>query len=155
LTLLKTYREQIRHLEEEAQRASQNLPAMRYLASLPGFGKILAPIAALGIGQIDRFPNAGSLASYWGLVTSIRSSGGITHRGPVGYSGNHWLKWVFVEAAWGAVRSEPEFKKRFDRLKKRRGAQIAIVACARHLCEVAYALLKHQRCFQTQLLVYA
>jgi transposase len=155
LTLLAVYREQIQTIQREAQAATRHMPAVRYLESLPGFGDVLAPIAALEIGEINRFPSAGSLAAYCGLVPSVSSSGGITHRGPVGPSGNHWLKWVFVEASWTALKSMPELRSRYDRLRQRRGSQIAIVACARHLCEIAFALLKHRRCFEVRPLVYA
>ncbi len=49
----------------------------------------------------------------------------------------------------------PELRALFQRLKLRRGDQIAIVACARHLCEIAFAVLKHQRVFENRSLVHA
>lgn len=156
LALLASYQTQIKEIQAAAMEATQSMPSLRYLESLPGFGMIFAPIAALEIGDIGRFRSASSLASYCGLVPSVSSSGGLTYRGSTGHSGNHWLKWVFIEAAWSAMRTMPELKVRFQRIKDRRGASIAVVACARHLCEIAFSLLKHQRCFEARpILVHA
>jgi len=155
LALLASYQTQIKEIQSAAIEATQTMPMRRYLESLPGFGVIFAPIAALEIGDIGRFRNAAALSSYCGLVPSVSSSGGLTYRGSTGHSGNHWLKWVFIEAAWSAMRTMPELKIRFQRLKDRRGANVAVVACARHLCEIAFSLLKHQRCFEVRTLVHA
>ena len=155
LALLNTYQEHIRSVQGWATEATQALPEAHYLKSLPGLGDILAPIAALEIGDIHRFRNAASLASYCGLVPSVASSGGLTRRGGTGHSGNHWLKWVFVEAAWSSLRTLPEMHLRFTRIKHRRGANVAVVACARRLCEIAYVLLKQRRCFEARALVHA
>lgn len=155
LSLLITYQEQIGQIQGWARQATIDLPAVRYLRSLPGLGDVLAPIAALEIGDINRFPEAGSLSAYCGLVPSVSSSGGLTFRGRTGHSGNHWLKWVFIEAAWSALRTMPELQQRFIRIKSRRGANVAVVACARRLCEIAFVLLKQQRCFEVRSLVHA
>lgn len=155
LALLDTYQHHIRLIQGCAKEATDPLPAVKYLKSLPGLGEVLAPVAALEIGDIRRFRSAASLSSYCGLVPSVSSSGGYTHRGRIGRAGNHWLKWVFVEAAWTAMRQMPELRLRFTRIKQRRGAQIAAVACARHLCEIAYTLLRHERVYQPRALVYA
>lgn len=155
LTLLASYQRAVRDIQASAIEATQDMPAVRYLESIPGFGTVFAPVAALEIGDIGRFRNAASLASYCGLVPSVASSGGMTYRGTTGHSGNHWLKWVFVEASWVAIRSMPELRVRFQRLKVRRGANIAITACARHLSEIAFALIKQQRYYRPHTLVHA
>lgn len=155
LMLLSSYQSQIKEIQAVAVEATQSMPAVHYLESLPGFGTVFAPVAALEIGDIQRFRSAAALSAYCGLVPSVSSSGGLTYRGSIGRSGNHWLKWVFIEAAWSAMRTMPELQIKFTRIKCRRGANIAIVACARHLCEITFSLLKHRRFFETRSLVYA
>jgi transposase len=155
LKLLGTYQEQIRQMQSWAQEATSTMPLVRFLKTLPGFGDILAPIAVLEIGDMTRFPNAGSFAAYCGLVPSVSSSGGLTFRGGIGKVGNHWLKWAFVEAAWTAMRSMPELRARFTRIKTRRGANVAAIACARHLAEIAFVLLRDKRPYEVRPLVYA
>ena len=155
LALLGVYQKQIHQVQSWAQTSTADKPEVQFLKSLPGFGEVLAPIASLEIGEVSRFPDAASLCAYCGLVPSVSSSGGMTYRGGIRGSGNHWLKWVFIEATWSAIRVMPELRMRFDRLKDRRGSKIAIVACARRLCEIAFVLLKQKRVFEVRPLVYA
>jgi len=89
-----------------------------YLESLPGFGKIFAPIVALEIDDPKRFADAGKLASYCGLVPSLHSSGGKSWQGEIGRQGNHWLKWAFVEATWAAIRSSGYFPLPYQRFRQ-------------------------------------
>jgi transposase len=134
---------------------TQEHPNRAYLESLPGFGKVFAPIVALEIDDPKRFANPGKLASYCGLVPSLYSSGGKSWQGGIGKQGNHWLKWAFIEAAWAAIRSSAYFRLVYQRLRQRKTAQVAIIACARRLCEIAYHLLKERRCYEERPYRYA
>lgn len=154
LKLLESYREQIKDVHRWASEASMNHPAKVYLESLPGFGKVFAPIVALEIDNIERFANPEKLASYCGLVPSLYSSGGRSWQGGIGREGNHWLKWAFIEAAWAAIRSSSYFRLYYQRLCKRKTAQVAIVACARRLSEIAFHLLKQRRLYEERSPVY-
>jgi len=148
LKLLQSYRLQIQEVQRWAVKASQGHPNRVYLESLPGFGKVFAPIVALEIDDPKRFANPGKLASYCGLVPSLYSSGGKSWQGGIGKEGNHWLKWAFIEAAWAAIRSSAYFRVVYQRLRQRKTAQVSIIACARRLCEIAYHLLKERRCYE-------
>ena len=116
---------------------------------------MFAPIVALEIDDPSRFANPGKLASYCGLVPSLYSSGGKSWQGGIGKEGNHWLKWAFIEAAWAAIRSSQYFRLVYQRLRQRKTAQVAIIACARRLCEIAYHLLKERRCYEERPFRYA
>lgn len=69
------------------------------LETLHGVGKILAATLFLEIGEVKRFPSAGTLASYARLVPRVYSSGGKTWHGKTAPDANQFLKWAFVEAA--------------------------------------------------------
>ena len=56
--------------------------------------------------------------------------------------GSGLLRWALVEAAWRVVRTSPRWSGFFSRLKKRCGGKRAIVAVARRLLCVLYAMLK-------------
>lgn len=155
LKLLVTYREQIKDVQGWAAEATAQHPAKAYLESLPGFGKIFAPIVALEIDDIGRFANPGKLASYCGLVPSLYSSGGKAWQGGIGREGNHWLKWAFIEASWVAIGTSPYFRLYYQRLRQRKTAQVAIVACARRLSEIAFHLLKQRRFYEERSPSYA
>jgi transposase len=155
LKLLQSYRLQIQEIQRWAVQATQGHPNRVYLESLPGFGKVFAPIVALEIDDPKRFANPGKLASYCGLVPSLYSSGGKSWQGGIGKEGNHWLKWAFIEAAWAAIRSSAYFRVVYQRLRQRKTAQVSSIACARRLCEIAYHLLKERRCYEERPLRYA
>lgn len=155
LELLKLYQLQIQAIQKAAVEASQHHPYRAYLESLPGFGPIFASIVALEIDSIERFHTPGKLASYCGLAPSLYSSGDTVRLGNTGPSANHWLKWAFIEAAWAALRSSADFRLRYQKLRKFKKPQVAIVACARHLCMIAYQLLKEQRAYEERVAVYA
>ncbi len=148
LKLLDSYIVQIKEIQHLASEATEAHPCRPYLESLPGFGKVFAPIVALEIDDPNRFAHPGKLASYCGLVPSLYSSGGKSWHGSVGKQGNHWLKWAFIEAAWVAVRTSPQFRLMYHRLRQRKTAQVAIVACARRLCEIAFHLMKERRFYE-------
>lgn len=155
LKLLQSYRLQIEEVQRWAVQATQGHPNRAYLESLPGFGKVFAPIVALEIDDPKRFANPGKLASYCGLVPSLYSSGGKSWQGRIGKEGNHWLKWAFIEGAWAAIRSSAYFRLVYQRLRQRKTAQVSIIACARRLCEIAYHLLKERRCYEERPYRYA
>ena len=52
------------------------------------------------------------------------------------------LRWALVESAWRLVGSNVKWSALFARLKKRSGKKRAIVAVARKLLCVLYAMLK-------------
>ena len=60
-------------------------------------------------------------------------------------TGNPTLRWLMTEVAWGAVRFDPHWKQVFERLQRRLGTSIAIIAIARKLLVVVYHLrIKHE-----------
>lgn len=148
LKLLETHREEIARVQRLASEATAAHPLRAYLESLPGFGAVFAPIVALEIDDVGRFRNAGKLESYCGLVPTLDRSAWKGHHGGVGRECNHWLKWAFVEAAWVAIRRSPYFASYYQRLRKGKSAQVAITACARRLCEVAYLLMTQRRFYE-------
>lgn len=148
LRLLDNYQLQLKEVYGWAEAATREHPYRSHLETLPGFGKIFASITALEVDSIERFPNPGKLASYCGLVPSLYSSGGKIWHGGLGKSGNHWLKWAFIEAAWTAIRKSASFRLQYQRLRQKKIPQVAIAACARRLCEIAYYVMKERRAYQ-------
>jgi transposase len=128
-------------------------PEIQLLHTLPGVGKILAPVLWLEIGDIERFPRAENLASYAGLVPRVISSGGHTRHGGTCHNINRYLKWAFVEAATCAthLRSyrEGHIGQLYRRLAPNKGHGRAIVAVARHLAEASYWMLRKREPYRS------
>jgi len=122
-------------------------PLAKRLDGIPGFGLILAHTLMSEIGEIVRFGNHRKLASYSLLSPISDDTGEDDPRRPpmgrhLGQRGNLTLKWAFIEAAHGAVRSGGKWRKIFDRYtdggKKNRNR--GYIKVARELVKVVYVV---------------
>ena len=147
-------------LELQIESAEQRLdvimaasPEADLLKTLPCVGKILSMILMLEIGKVERFPSAAHLASYAGLVPRVHASGGHTRMGQVCANVNRNLKWALVEAGNLVVINQRRLAgshvvRLYQRLKKTKNHQKAVVAVARHLAEAAYWVLTNQEVYR-------
>jgi len=123
------------------------------LKTLPCVGKILSMVLMLEIGRVDRFPSAAHLASYAGLVPRVQSSGGRTRMGQVCGNVNRNLKWAFVETGNLVVINQRRLAgthvvRLYQRIKRARNHQKAVVAVGRHLAEAAWWVLTRQEVYR-------
>ena len=123
------------------------------LKTLPCVGKILSMVLMLEIGRVDRFPTAAHLASYAGLVPRVHSSGGHTRMGQVCGNVNRNLKWAFVEAANLIAINQRRLAgmhvvRLYQRIKRAKNHQKAVIAVARHLAEAAWWVLTKQEVYR-------
>lgn len=109
------------------------------LRSIPGIGPKTAFTIYTELQDIGRFANLDKLNSFLGLIPSTASSGedekatGITPRA------NRAMRALLIEAAWVAIRHDPELLRAFSKLSSRMKKQAAIVRIARKLAaRVAY-----------------
>ena len=126
-------------------------PTAVRLQTLPGVGKILAPVIALEIDQIKRFANADKLCAYAGLVPTTHASGGKIAHGRMLPFCNRWLKWAFIEAAWVAVGCSDYFGAFYRKQRLRgKGANDAITIVARRMAIIAWKMLTDERDYSPQ-----
>jgi transposase len=85
------------------------------------------------IGTPRRFQCGKQIASYLGLIPCEDSSAGHQRLGHITKQGNSLLRFLLVEAAQAAARSNPDWRRRFMHLAMRRERRIAKVAMARKL----------------------
>ena len=74
------------------------------LKSVPGIGGIVACGIISEIGDLRRFKNMKQLASYVGLIPSIKQSGDNQYTQGMSPRANRIMRSYFVEAAWQALR---------------------------------------------------
>jgi transposase len=114
------------------------------LATAPGIGPVTATAFVATLDEITRFATAHQLEAYLGLVPSERSSGERQRRGRITKAGNTRMRWLLVEAAWRVLRSPradaAPLRAWAERIALRRGKRIAVVALARRLAGVLYAM---------------
>jgi transposase len=133
--------EKIRKFAAKAPR--REAEARKILKTAPGVGFVTAEVVLSELGDVSRFRNAKAVCAYAGLVPAVRQSGGKkSHDLHITKEGSGLLRWALVESAWRLVGSDSKWSTTFMRLKKRSGARRAIVAIARKLLCVLYAMLK-------------
>ena len=104
----------------------------------PGVGPLTALAYVLIIGSPERFRCGKQIGSYLGFIPCEDSSAGHQRLGHISKQGNTLLRFLLVEAAQAAVRSDPDWRRRFVHLGMRRDRSIAKVAMARKLAVRLY-----------------
>lgn len=122
-------------------------PLIRRLKTIKGFGLILSHVLMAEIGSMERFRNHKALASYSLLAPRSRDTGqddpDRSARGRhLGTRGNRTLKWAFIEAAHGAVRSGGRWRAMFDRVTRggTKDRNRGYIKVARELVKVVYVV---------------
>lgn len=94
------------------------------------------------IGDVTRFENPKQLASYFSLTPTTYQSGDAPQRhGRISKRGRADGRWLAVEAAEHLSKAPGVIRQFYARIKKRKGRNVAIVAVARKLVELAWHLL--------------
>jgi transposase len=91
------------------------------LRTIPGVGALLGLTFAAEIGDISRFPSAGKLVGYSGLVPRIRQSGESSRTGRLAKAGSPLLRWAAVEAAQHAWRPQNPWHRLYVDVRNRHG----------------------------------
>jgi hypothetical protein len=89
-----------------------------------------------------------------GGVEEDWKSGGHTQLGQICGDVNRYLKWAFIEAGNMVVVHQKHLPgehvvRLYQRLKRKKNHQKAVVAVARHLAEAAYWMLKKQEVYRS------
>jgi transposase len=115
---------------------------IRRLMSVPGVNVITAATFLAAIGDIRRFRTPRKLVGYLGLDPRVRQSGaGPAAHGHISKQGSAPARYALVEASWSVVRQPGPLHAFYERIRARRGHQIAVVAAARKLAVLFWHLL--------------
>ena len=107
---------------------------VKRLMTIPGVDSTVALSIVAAVGDFSRFASPGQLVSYIGLNPRVRQSGGLAaSHGRITKQGRAHARGMLVEAAWSAARIPGPLRAFFERVRSRRGMQIAVVATARKL----------------------
>lgn len=145
LHLLPRLQEQISDVEEALHLMADENDTVSRLATVPGVGLLVATTFVCVIDDPRRFRNAAEVSAYLGLVPSERSSGGRRRLGAITKQGNPHVRRLLVQAGWLVLRGDPESEPLVawgQRIASRRGPRIAVVAVARRLSRILWALWK-------------
>ena len=119
-------------------------PVIQRLRTVPGVGPVTATAFVATLDTWERFAGPHQVEAYLGLVPSEKSSGERQHKGRITKAGNSRARWLLVEAAWAVLRSRREdtepLRRWAQRVALRRGMKVGIVALARKLAGILYAM---------------
>jgi transposase len=122
------------------------------LTSAVGVGPVTAVAFVAALDDVTRFQSAHQVMAYLGLVPSERSSGDRQHRGHITKAGSPRVRWLLVEAGWRILRSRDPaaagLKAWAERIALRRGQRVAVVALARRLAGILYAMWRDGRTYE-------
>jgi len=152
LALLRSLNQQLAVLETQLAREVAGHAAGRRLCTVPGVGPVTAAAVVATLDDVGRFASADQVAAYVGLVPRERSSGEQQRRGPLTKAGNSRVRWLLVQAAWAYWRSRATagtvLRAWVERLAGRRGRLRAVVALARRLARILYAVWRDGTVYQ-------
>jgi len=120
----------------------------RFLETIPGVGKTLAPIILACIGNLERFPNLKKLKAYSGLIPAVNQSGEHSVKGlKITKQGPNQLKRALYLAADNARHWDVEMAQIYFRAMMTKGQchTQAVCAVATRLLGRIYAILKAGR----------
>jgi transposase len=149
---------QIEFLEQEIAEVERLIsldaldsPETRRLMSVPGVNVIVAATFLAAIGDIGRFRSQQKLVGYLGLDPRVRQSGeGPAFHGRISKRGSAPARHALVEASWSVVRQPGPLRAFYERIRARRGHQVAVVAAARKLACLFWCLLTRQEDYAYQ-----
>lgn len=118
---------------------------IQLLMGTPGIGFLTASTLFFELIDINRFTRFENLASYVGLVPSVRSSADKYINMGLKHQHNKYLRNILIEAAWVAVRKDPALMACYNEYIKRMSTQEAIIKIAKKLLNRIRTVWKDKR----------
>ena len=142
LTTVEHLNAAIKEATQEVTTWAESNPVCVRLMTAPGVGAVTSLRFVAAIDQVERFSDAHQLEAYLGLTPGEDSSSerrrntSITKAGPCG------VRWTLVQASWTALRVRPQdpMCEWALEVSRRRGIRIGVVALARKLAGVLFAM---------------
>ena len=122
-------------------------PVVRRLLTVPGIGPITAVTYRAALDTWERFGDAGAATAFLGLVPREDSSGTRHRKGAITKAGPGPVRALLVQAAWVVWRQRQgraALHAWVERLAARRGRRIAVVALARRLARILFAVWRDE-----------
>ena len=117
---------------------------IRRLQTIPCVGPRTAEMLVAVLDDPHRFRSGKQVGSYVGLVPRQYQSGQMDRQGRISKQGHRRLRSLLVEVSWLALRYNPQLREIYQRLCRGTPSRrkIAIVAVARRLLVIAWAMLR-------------
>jgi transposase len=152
LAVMRHLNQQLAYSDERIEHLAAQDPRGPRLRSVPCVGPVTAAAFLAAVDDAQRFRHAHQLEAYLGLVPREYSSGETQRRGPITKAGHSRTRWLLIQAAVSILRrcspQAEELRTWALRITARRGKHVAVVALARRLAGILYALLRDGSVFE-------
>jgi transposase len=150
LTAIDALNEQIALATKELHALAKASSLCQRLMTVPGVGPITAISFVGAIDDVSRFPNAHRVASYLGLTPGENSSSLRERRTGITKAGPSTIRKLLVQAAWVPFVRRPNEPMVMwaKRVAERRPRPVAVVALARKMAGILFALWRDQTTYR-------
>lgn len=146
LAVMRQVDQQLAYSDERIGALTTTDARVRRLRSVPSVGPVTAAAYVAALDDAQRFRRAHEVEAYLGLVPQEWSSGETQRRGRITKAGSGRVRWLLIQAAVSMLRlRDPRtagLRAWAERIAGRRGRKIAVVALARRLAGILFALLR-------------
>ena len=153
VTLLDGINDQLRESEERLAKLCHAEPVVALLTTAPGVGTVVSACFVSVVDEARRFTHAHQLESYLGLVPREATTGGKRRLGGITKQGNSYLRALLIQAAWTILRTSDKNDPLYlwgKAVAERRGKRIAVVAVARRLTGVLWAMWRDDAVYDAE-----
>jgi transposase len=132
---------QLTSLDQQLEALAERDPICQRLMTAP-IGPVTAVRFVAAIDTVERFPSAHAVESYLGITPGEHKSSGRGHRTGITKAGPPGVRRALIQACWVAWRTRPGDPLILwsKKIAERRGHRIALVAMARKLVGILYAI---------------
>lgn len=140
----------VKNADKEVEARAKAHPVCRRLLTIPGVGPLTVLAFVAAVDEVSRFSTAAELESYLGLTPGENSSSDRKRRTSITKAGSSHVRWLLVESCWAMRRTKPGAPMVLwaNRIALRRGKLIALIAMARKLAGVMYAMWRDATPYQ-------
>ncbi|MCP3145014.1 IS110 family RNA-guided transposase [Pyxidicoccus xibeiensis] len=146
LSLMLHLNAQIAFLDGVLERLAHQDEQVERVCTVPQVGPVTACAFVSAVDEPERFSGPHQLEASLGRVPGERSSGEKQRKGPITKTGNHRARGLLIQAALRLLRAKkPEtahLREWAERIAARRGKKTAVVALARRLAGILFAMMR-------------
>jgi transposase len=134
--------QELKLIDADLARVALECENAKRLMTIPGVDVTVAMSITAAVGDFSRFSSPNKLVRYLGLNPRVKQSGSQpASHGRITKQGRAHARGMLVEAAWVAVKTPGPLRAFYERVRARRGMQIAVVATARKLTVLCWHMI--------------
>jgi transposase len=134
--------QELKLIDADLARIALECENTKRLMTIPGVDVTVAMSITAAVGDFSRFSSPNKLVRYLGLNPRVKQSGSQpASHGRIAKQGRAHARGMLVEAAWVATKTPGPLRAFYERVRAKRGMQIAVVATARKLTVLCWHMI--------------